>query len=344
MSRSSRNLGLAFLLLIAAGGAMRLSMRDTATSMTTAALEFLGSLSAEQRAQATMAMDDPQRTNWNFIPLDKRKGLQIKEMDASQRKLALALLQRGLSEVGYSKASQIMSLEILLRELEKSKTGTPLRDPERYYFTIYGEPKADGRWGWSAEGHHLSLNFALDAGQVVSTPSFFGVNPATVKEDYGVAPAKGTRVLGQEEQLGFDLLAALDGDQRKLAVIAEKAPAEILTAGGAAPKKIDLAGIPASKLNDAQRKILLTLLETHARNMAPELSTARLAEIHEAGLDALYFAWAGADKPGVGHYYRIQAPTFVVELVNVQPDAAGNVANHIHAVWRSLTEDFGVKP
>ncbi len=74
------------------------------------------------------------------------------------------------------------------------------------------------------------------------------------------------------------------------------------------------------------------------------MSTARLAEIHEAGLDAIHFAWAGADKPGIGHYYRIQAPTFVIELVNVQPDAAGNLANHIHLVWRSLQDDFGLKP
>ncbi len=285
---------------------MRLSLRDTAQGMTTAAQAFLQGLSPEQRAKATMSMDDPQRTNWNFIPLDTRKGLQIKEMDAAQRKLALALLQRGLSEIGYSKATQIMSLEVLLRELEKAKTGTPLRDPERYYFTIYGEPKADGRWGWSAEGHHLSFNFTVDGDHVVSTPSFFGVNPAQIMGDYGTPPAKGTRVLAQEEELAFDLLKALSDEQRKVAVIAEKAPAEILTAGGAQPKKTDLAGIPAAKLDEAQRKTLETLLETHARNMAPELSTARLAEIHEAGWDAIYFAWAGADKPGIGHYYRIQ--------------------------------------
>ncbi len=148
MPRRSRRIGLVCLLLLAVAGAMRLSMRDTATSMTGAAQEFLQSLGAEQQAKATMAFDDPQRTNWNFIPLDKRKGLQIKEMDAPQRKLALAqLLQRGLSEIGYGKATQIMSLEVLLRELEKSKTGTPLRNSERYYFTIYGQPKEDGRWG-----------------------------------------------------------------------------------------------------------------------------------------------------------------------------------------------------
>ena len=38
---------------------------------------------------------------------------------------------------------------------------------------------------------------------------------------------KGLRVLAKEEQLAFDLLAALSPEQKKAAVIAEKSPAEI---------------------------------------------------------------------------------------------------------------------
>ena len=32
----------------------------------------------------------------------------------------------------------------------------------------------------------------------------------------------------------------------------------------------------------------------------------------------------------------------MLELVNIQSDPAGNLANHIHSVWRSLDGDFGV--
>jgi hypothetical protein len=39
---------------------------------------------------------------------------------------------------------------------------------------------------------------------------------------------------------------------------------------------------------------------------------------------------------GGAHYYRIQAPTFPVEYDDTQ-----NNANHIHTVWRDLTNDFG---
>ncbi|RLS29596.1 MAG: DUF3500 domain-containing protein [Planctomycetota bacterium] len=55
---------------------------------------------------------------------------------------------------------------------------------------------------------------------------------------------------------------------------------------------------------------------------------------------AVKFSWAGSLKPGIGHYYRVEGPTFVVELCNVQPDAEGNPANHIHCMWRDCTGDF----
>ena len=66
----------------------------------------------------------------------------------------------------------------------------------------------------------------------------------------------------------------------------------------------------------------------------------QLIETAEGGWDAVKFAWAGSLKPGVGHYYRVEGPTFVIELCNVQPDAEGNPANHIHCMWRDRTGDF----
>ena len=73
-----------------------------------------------------------------------------------------------------------------------------------------------------------------------------------------------------------------------------------------------------------------------------DVAAARVDAIEEAGFDHVHFAWAGASKPGTGHYYRIQGPTFLVEFVNTQPDAAGNPASHIHLIWRDTAGDFGV--
>jgi len=68
-------------------------------------------------------------------------------------------------------------------------------------------------------------------------------------------------------------------------------------------------------------------------------SPAAAGLVHH-GWDEIHFAWAGALEPGKGHYYRLEGPSFVAEFVNVQPDAEGNPANHIHCVWRDKTGDF----
>lgn len=316
---------------------------DVGAAMATAAQNFLASLNDEQRDKATMEFDDPARLDWHNIPKDQRKGLPSGDMSAAQKKLCHELLRAALSESGYEKASTIMSLENNLREGEKGLAGAPLRDPERYFLTIFGKPDVKGTWGWSFEGHHLSLNFVIRDGKTISdTPSFWGANPATVKVFIDGGPAVGTRTLAKEEQLAFDLLNALDDAKRREAIIADKAPDDYRAAGQPQPPQSAPAGLAVAAMNEAQKNTLWSLLEAYNSHLQSSIAQERLAEIKARGLDRVYFAWAGATKPGVGHYYRVQGPSFVLELVNIQSDPAGNPANHIHSVWRTLPGDFGV--
>ena len=72
-----------------------------------------------------------------------------------------------------------------------------------------------------------------------------------------------------------------------------------------------------------------------------EISKSRAcAKAAAGGWSAVKFSWAGSLKLGIGHSYRVEGPTFVIELCNVQPDAEGNPANHIHCMWRDRTGDF----
>lgn len=319
-----------------------LQQASVAESVTKQAQAYLASLSDGQRAQSQLEYDTPQRVDWHFIPKETRKGLQIKEMQGPQREAAHHLLKSVLSQVGYEKATKIMELEKLLAELEKGRQGGPIRDPERYYFTIFGKPAGDARWGISIEGHHLSLNFVLQGQQVLSnSPMVFAANPAVVKTGAAGIPA-GTRVLAQEEQLAFELLHSLQGETKRQAVIAAEAPKEIRAAGEAQPPQEAPAGVAAKALNESQQMLLRRLIEAYAHNLPPALAKERLASISEAGLEKVHFAWAGAEEPGVGHYYRVQGPTFLIEFVNTQPDAAGNPANHIHCIWRDPRGDFAV--
>ena len=74
-----------------------------------------------------------------------------------------------------------------------------MRDPERYFFTMFGQPSESGRWGLSVEGHHLSLNFVVEKGHVISsTPTAFASNPATLHDEAAGSPLQtGTPVVAQ---------------------------------------------------------------------------------------------------------------------------------------------------
>jgi hypothetical protein len=69
--------------------------------------------------------------------------------------------------------------------------------------------------------------------------------------------------------------------------------------------------------------------------MHPDRAAAQHQKIDEAGIDKIYFAWAGSLEVGQGHYYRIHGPTFLIEYDNTQTNA-----NHIHSVYRDLEGDF----
>jgi hypothetical protein len=317
----------------------------TGETMAESAKKFLETFPAEQRAKVALAYEDKQRVDWHFIPKPDgaREGVKVRDMSEEQRKAAHALLKGALSEVGYSKATQIMALEGLLHELEKAKGGKNIRDTERYFFTVYGTPNNEGKWAMSVEGHHLSLNFVVDKGHVVSTtPSAFGVNPAIVMNENVPTIKKGTRVLAKEETLAFDLLASLTADQKKEAVIAEKTPGEVRKAGAPQPADEPAKGIPLDKLTGQQRGIVQSLIDEYANSFPPDVAKERLELVKKDGPDKIRFAWAGAEKPGIGHYYCIQGPSFQIEFINQQADSAGNPANHIHSVWRDLRGDFAI--
>lgn len=310
-----------------------------------AAQAFVAGLTAEQKAVVVLAADDKRRPDWHFVPQHVRRGLRLRDLSEAQQKQALDVLKAFLSDVGYTKARTIMSLEEILHEVESAKgNGVNVRDPLRYYWTFYGEPTPTGTWSLSIEGHHMSFNYVVRDGKIVShTPACYAVNPATVMGDFKSGPPKGTRVLKEEEELAFRLLATFEGETRKAVVIAPVCPKDIRGPAGPLPPKSEQAGLSVGKFDAEQKALLRSLIETYARNMPAAVAERELGKIDAAGWEKIYFAWAGADKPGIGHYYRVEGPTFLLEFVNVQPDVAGNPANHIHSVWRDPNGDFGIR-
>lgn len=297
--------------------------------MADAANAFLAALNEQQRAKAAFELKDEERLNWHFVP-KARKGLSIKEMEPHQRALANALLSSGMSHKGFFKASTIMSLEQILKETEKG--GGPTRDPEGYFVSIFGKPESHGNWAWRFEGHHLALNFTVAGHEVAVTPSFMGSNPGEVRE----GPRKGLRVLGREEDIARELVKSLDEEQKKAVIFTDKAPSDIITGAERKARSLEPKGISKAKLNATQQELLMSLIEEYLYRARPEVAEAEMKEVQAAGDAQIWFAWAGSTEPRQGHYYRVQGPTFLLEYDNTQ-----NNANHVHAVWRDLKNDFG---
>jgi hypothetical protein len=323
--------------VLVAGAAAR---RQAAAAMADGASKFLASLTPEQRQKATFTFEDEtNRLDWHFIPRE-RKGLPLKELDQKQQDLALALLRTGLSAQGYKKATSIMQLETVLGEIEakaraaSGRGGNGItRDPSMYFFSVFGTPGAKPGWGWRVEGHHVALNFTIVNGELIATsPSFFGQNPAEVKE----GPQQGLRILRGEEDLGRDLLKALNADQRKTATIDVKAPNDIVSFNSKKADPLSPEGVAAAQLTPPQRDMLKKLIDEYASQMTTDLAADRMEKIQKAGFDKVHFAWAGEAEHGQPHYYRVQGPTFLIEYDNTQ-----NNANHIHSVWRDFDGDFG---
>lgn len=325
--RSTPRLFLSFTLMLVAP---LVRAHEAAAEMAAAAKTFLAALNADQQKQATYALTDAERENWNFVPI-ARQGLPIRSMSTQQAALGLALLRTGLSHTGMARAQAVMALELVLKELEKDTTGR--RDPTGYFVTIFGEPTPDKSWGWRFEGHHLSFNFTVvDGKHVFFAPSFIGSNPAEVR----AGPRKGERVLGEEEDLGLALVNALDESQRKTAIFSSQPVKEIFTTNKKRVEPLSPAGLSAADMTPRQREMLVGLVKLYLNRWRPDLANEALAKIHTAGPDQITFAWAGGLDRSHQTYYRIQGPTFLIEFDNFQ-----GKGNHVHTTVRDFKGDFG---
>lgn len=299
---------------------------DAAQRIADAANRFLLSLDDGQRRKAMIAFDSANRLDWHYIPRS-RSGLALGEMRADQAEAARALFGTVLNARGLELLDGVRLLEGVLREQQGS-----FRDPDRYYVSVFGTP---GRfpWGWRFEGHHLSLNVALPAaGRVSVTPFFTGAHPATVRD----GPHRGFRLLGASEDFARQIMAGLNDQQRRAAIIADRSFGEIV----ASPQRERDLGAPRGlllgEMSGAQRTLVEALMDRFLATLSADLLALQKQRVLEQGLLSFRFAWAGSLTPGEAHYFRVHGPVTLIEHDNTQ-----NGANHIHAVWRDLAADFG---
>jgi hypothetical protein len=325
---------------------------ETAGQMTAAAAAFLAALTGSQREKACFPFGD-ERLDWSFLPTLSRAGLPVGVLDEGQRRLGHELIKTGTSLPGYAKVVSVMAMEHVLRAL--TPASADLFDPDRYSFKVFGQP-GEATWGWQFAGHHVSLNFTIAGGRLISpTPCLLGSEPAR----YGtLAP------LDDDEELGYLFVDSLDAAQRHAAVIHHRSPPDFATRMVASIGEVERPdpvfgpepdyrltederdilsyvraspkGLPAGELNPQQLEELGALVGAFVRRLPDEVAGVQMRAIERAGLDSLTFSWAGSTARGHRHYFRIQGPSLLIEHDNTQ----GN-GNHIHSVWRNPADDFG---
>jgi hypothetical protein len=277
------------------------------------------------------ALDAPERQDWSYWPRE-REGLSLGRMNANQRMLTHDLLETLLSARGYLEVSAIMSLEQVLAAIET--VGFP-RGEEYYWLTFYDEPSLEEPWGWSFEGHHVSLNVTMAGDELSVTPSFFGSNPMRVQ----TGARAGQEMLRYERIAAFRLLESLDEQQRDAAIISDEAPRDILSGQlgvqdwSAWREAVNREGLLSSDMTDEQKRLLEALLDEVIARYRSEIAEAERAAID---VDDLSFAWMGPTEEGTPYYFRIVGESFVYEF-----DAAQDNGNHAHSVWRDKEDDFG---
>jgi hypothetical protein len=196
---------------------------------------------------------------------------------------------------------------------------------------VLGSPSTTTPWMVQFGGHHLAINVTIVGRNNVITPSLPAAQPAKYTLN-----GQTIRPLGKENDKAFALMAALNAEQRKQAILNYRV-SDLVLGPGEDGKTIQPEGILATALNQNQQAMLLDLAHEWVGILNDEGATARMAEIR-GNLPRTYFAWSGATENGGLAYYRIQGPTLLIEYAPQQGDL-----DHIHTIYRDPTNDYGAR-
>lgn len=271
---------------------------------------------------------------WSNFPVSDvpRPGLQFGGLNGTQRAAVLHLLKTLLSPKGYQKVLDIMGSDQALAE-----KGTDFASGTAYYtLGIFGTPSTTAPWMLQFGGHHLGLNVVITGIHAVLTPTLTGAQPAVYTAD-----GKTVRALAAENDKAYELLDALDDEQRRKAILDYQVN-DLVYGPGRGVKVEAPQGLKGSDMTERQRTLLLELIGEWAGMLSDKYSTPRMAEIR-TGLGDTWFAWSGPTTHVPGRngsaYFRVQGPKLIIEFA--PQGVGGDPTMHVHTVYRDPTNEYG---
>ena len=330
----------------------------SATAIREATNTFLAALTPVQRAEAVMHFDHGERFNWNESP-GPRLGVVLRDLNDSQKQLAMDLLKTSAGDGGYQKILASLAREPVLAATQRTPEGAALRQPDLFYIAVFDTPSATDPWGWRFEGHHISANFTIQGDRISNTPFFIGAQPSDLSADMTdaarqaadqIPAALAERMLAGEEDKARALMQSLDAAQRDIGVFSQTEPygngrsggreADMLTGiNNMQTTPLDPPGLLAAQMTAEQKTMLVALVEEYLTRMPEDVAADRRSRLLEgSALDAVAFRWHGSIENGEAHNYTIQGPTFIIEYAQSRGDSVG----HIHTTWREFEGDFGL--
>lgn len=300
----------------------------------TATKAFLGTLDDTQKAAVTAKRTPANLAQWSNLPnqVFTRAGLRMDSLDRAQQDAVLAILRAALSPEGYAQVAGVRAGD----DVWAAQHG-PAFGAGTFFVRILGTPAATGKWTVQFGGHHLAINATMDGKDMTLAPTLWGAEPAVYDTGGGTAePLRGETVKA------FTLMEALDADQQKAATLTTPV-VEFVLGPGQDGKTLAPEGVQASTFTDAQKKLLLDLVDEWITPLNPEEAAAKLAAVQQ-NLDRTTFAWSGPMQIGKPIYYRVQGPTFTIEFAHEQGQGGqGGGIQHIHAIYREPGNDYGAQ-
>lgn len=286
---------------------------------------FIDSLDIKQAQTVMYAFkDNEQRVNWSNLPesMIPRGGLKLGQLNQEQRGLLDTLLGEILSEKG----AQNIDYQLAAEDTLKYKT-------DHFYVAILGEPSTSLPWMFQFGGHHLAINVTIYGSDAAFSPMLTGGRPLHIRHN-------GREIFITEEETAAAqaFLDSLTEEQEKIAVQSMET-IDLMLGPGKYGTVVAPEGIKGSELTDAQKDLLLTVIKSRLDFINDDDNAAIMTTV-KTELEDTYFGWWGRKNKLGFAYFRITAPSMVLEY-SPQDNSNASATDHVHNMYRNPKNDYG---